>query len=231
MNTRRSLTLAFLIACFFTLALPAATASAQGRYDPYYGHDDDDDDRYERQRDRRDRRRNNRGRYEDGRYGNNRDRYDTRYVREAARRLESRGNDFRDAFDDALDNSRYDDSQREDRILDVANAFEKATDRLEDRIGNGRNIENSRNEAQQVIELGSRLDRFMNRNQLNSRTVNLWSQIRQDLRVVADAYGYQSGGIFEDGGYGYPQRYPQRRRGNSRSNVGTILGDIFGNRY
>lgn len=221
MNTRRTITLAFLIACFFTLALPAA---AQGGYDPYGR----DDDRRERQRDRREQRRNNRGGYEDDRYGNSRNGYDTRYVREAARRLENTSGDFRDAFDDALDNSRYDDSNREDRILDVANAFEKAADRLKSRVGDGRNIQNSRNEAQQVIELGTRLDRFMSRNRLNSRTVNLWSQIRQDLRVISDAYGYRSNGGYDDRDY---QQYPQQRRGNSRSNVGTILGDIFGNRY
>jgi hypothetical protein len=229
MNTRRNITLAFLVACFFTLALPAATASAQGRYDPY-GNDDDRTSGNER---RREQRRNDRGRYEDdryedGRYGTNRNGYDTRYVREAARRIESRSDDFRDAFDDALDNSRYDDTRREDRLVGVANDFEKAADRFKNRIGNGRNIQNSRNEAQQLLEIGTRIDRFMNRNRLNSRTVSLWSQIRQDLRVISDAYGYRTGGIYDEGDY---RQYPQQRRGNSRSNVGTILGDIFGNRY
>ena len=229
MNTRRTITLAFLFACFFTLALPA---SAQGGYDPY-GRDDDrrerQRDRREQQRDRREQRRNDRGRYEDGRYGTNRNGYNTRYVRDAARRIESRSDAFRKAFDDALDNSRYDDSRREDRMVGVANDFERAADRLKNRIGDGRNIANSRNEAQQVLEIGTRLDRFMSRNRLNSRTVNLWSQIRQDLRVISDAYGYRAGGVYDNGG-DYRQ-YPQQRRGNSRSNVGTILGDIFGNRY
>lgn len=209
MNTRRILFYAFLLACF--LAVPSATASAQYRNDPYYGRGNNrDDDRYERNR-------------RNDRY-NDRNRNNSRYVREAVKRLEDRSDDFRGALDRALDNSRYNESRREDNILRVAEEFEEATDDLSESY----NKRNADQKVRRVLDLGSRLDRFVNRNRLDGRAENLWSQIRQDLRTVADAYGYRSGGIFDNGRD--RNNYPRRR--NTGAGVGDILGDIFGrNRY
>ena len=211
MNTRRTFTLAFLFTCFCFLALPSTSVNAQYRNDPYYGRDDD---RYERNR-RRDR--------NDDRYGNDRNRNNSSYVRDAVRRLEDRSDDFTGALDRALDNSRYDQSRREDNILNVAKQFEEATDDLSESYNN----RNANDKVRRVLDLGSRLDRFVSRNRLDGRAENLWAQIRQDLRVVSDAYGYRSGGIFDNGDN---RRYPNNRRGDSRNRAADILGDIFGNR-
>lgn len=215
MKLKGTLLAAALLAGFGSLALPAASVSAQGGYDPYYGRRDDD--RY------RNRRRND----DDYDRREGRTRGDSRYVRDAVKRLEDNSDGFRNVLDRALDNSRYDESRREDRILDVAGEFEEATDDLSESYRN-RNVDDK---VRRVLDLGSRLDRFVSRNRLDGRTEGLWSQIRQDLRTVADAYGFRSGGIFDDNRNS--RRYPNDRRDNRRRSggLGDVLGDIFGNRY
>lgn len=212
MKLKGTLLAAALLAGFGSLALPAASVSAQGGYDPYYGRRDDN----------RNRRRND----DDYDRREGRTRGDSRYVRDAVKRLEDNSDGFRNVLDRALDNSRYDESRREDRILDVAGEFEEATDDLSESYRN-RNVDEK---VRRVLDLGSRLDRFVSRNRLDGRTEGLWSQIRQDLRTVADAYGFRSGGIFDDNRN--TRRYPNDRRDNRRnSGIGGVLGDIFGNRY
>lgn len=129
---------------------------------------------------------------DDDYYRNNRrsDNYDTRYVVDAARRVKNNSRSFRRALDRALDHSRYDDSRREDRINDVAKDFANAADRLEDRIGRGRNLNNSSAEARELLQLAAQIDRVMGRNSFDYQAENEWSQMRGDLQTIANAYGY-----------------------------------------
>jgi hypothetical protein len=150
-----------------------------------------------------------------GRYDN---RYDNRTLRDAARRIDSRSDDFQRHLDSALDRSRYDDTRREDNINQMANEFRDAASRFRDRVGDGRDLNRSSNEAQRLLQLGSRMDRLVSRLRLDSRTQSDWSQIRQDLRVVSDFYGgrYNNGGYYgrDDDYYGNDRN---RRRNDRRS--------------
>ena len=170
MNNRRTI-LTVVATALVALCLPML-AAAQGSYDPYG------------------RRRN------DGYYG----RYDTRYVRDAARRVSDRSRDFQRHVDEALDRSRYDDTRREDRINEIAREFREAANRLRDRIGDGRDLGRSANEARHLLQLGSRIDRFISRSRLDSRSASDWSQIRRDLNVIANAYNNRFDG-YDDGYY------------------------------
>ncbi|HYY55792.1 MAG TPA: hypothetical protein VE842_00600 [Pyrinomonadaceae bacterium] len=231
MTDRRRIIPTILAAALVALCLPIL-ASAQGSYDPWNRNRD-----YGRDRDyRRDRRDN--GDY--GRYG-----YNNRGLRDSIRRVKDRSDDFRDHLDSALDHSRYDDTRREDRINDVAREFEQAANRLEDRFDDGRDLNRSAGEAQRLLQIGSRIDNFMSRNRLDGRVVSDWAQIRQDLRVIASAYGnsgYNGGYYGNDGYYGrndgyygndddYRRREEQRRREEerrrrqqqNRSRIGDIL--------
>lgn len=125
------------------------------------------------------------------------DRYN-RTLRDAARRVSDRSRDFQRHIDAALDRSRYDDTRREDRINDMANDFRNAANALRNEVGDGRNINRGADEAQRLLQIGSRIDRFVARARLDSRAASDWSQIRQDLRVIADAYGFRLNG---NGGY------------------------------
>lgn len=137
--------------------------------------------------------------------GRNDNRYDnTRTLRDAARRVDSRSADFQRHLDSALDRSRIDDTRREDNINLIAAEFRNAASQFRNRIGDGRDINRSSNEAQRLLQLGSRIDRLVGRIRLDSRTRSDWSQIRQDLRVIGDFFRgyYNSGNGRNDGYYG-----------------------------
>lgn len=191
MTNRLKLIPSLIAAALVALCLPVM-ASAQGGYDPW-----------NRDRDyRRDRR------------NDNYDRYGYRSLRDSIRRVRNRSDDFRNHLDSALDRSRIDDTRREDRINDMAREFERAAHRLDDRFDNGRDLNRSADEARHLLEVGVRIDQLMARARLrDGRAQSDWAQIRQDLRVIANAYG----------SYGYGNG-PYRRNDNRRT-----IADIFRN--
>lgn len=165
MTNRRITLFTIALGALMTLFLPVV-ASAQ--IDPWWRRGDNN-------------RRNDR-------YG-----YDYR-LRDAIRNVESRSDDFQDAFDRALDRSRYDDSRREDNMNGVARQFRDAARRLRSRF-NERDPYRSQSEARELIQVASRIDRFMSRQRLDSRAESEWSNLRYNLNVIADAYNIR----FNDG--------------------------------
>ena len=117
-----------------------------------------------------------------GRYG----RYDERYLRDSIQRLDRLAKDFEKDLDRALDRSRRDGTRREDRINGQAREFRNAVSNLKSRFGNGRDLNRSRNEAERVLQEARQLERA---GRLDNRTAAQWSQIQQELRVIANAYG------------------------------------------
>ena len=194
MANRRRFVPTVIVAALVALFLPVVASAQWGNNDRYGRRD-----------------RNN------GRYDN---RYDYRSLRDAARRIDSRSDDFQRHLDSALDRSRYDDTRREDNINQMANEFRDAASRFRDRVGDGRDLNRSSNEAHRLLQLGSRIDRLVARIRLDSRTQSDWSQIRQDLRVISDFYG---GGYNNGGYYGRDDDYygnDRNRRRNDRRNSG-----------
>ena len=152
---------------------------------------------------------------DDDYYGRNSGRnsgyYNNGYLRSAVQRLKNNSREFSRRLDRELDNSRYDGRNREDYVNQLARDFKDAADRLERRVGNGRNSDNGSYEAQQVLNLGSQLDREISRLRLSYNVQNDWYSIRQDLQAIANAYGYNGG--WGRGGNNYPN-YPNNRRSN-----------------
>ncbi len=180
MNNRRTIWMVIATA-LVALCLPVL-ASAQGTYD-----------QWGRRRDRD---------YGRDSYG----RYDQRSLRDVARRISDRSRAFQSHLDDALDRSRYDDTRREDRINDMAREFRNTANDFKNEIGDGRNFNRASNEAQRLLQIGARIDNVVSRLRLDSRSYSEWMQIRQDLRVIADAYNYRYNG--NGGGYnGRDDRY------------------------
>ena len=167
MTNRRRLIMNVAATALLALFLPLI-ASAQGNYNPWG-------------RDRRD----------NGRYGS---RYDSRALSNAARRLDDRSRDFQRHLDSALDRSRYDGTRREDRINEIAIEFHDAASSLRNRVGDGGDFNRGLNEARRVLQIGSRIDQLVSRQRLDGRTRSDWSQLRQDLRVIADIYGLNFNG-------------------------------------
>src|SRR5215216_3058635 len=110
------------------------------------------------------------GRYPQDRYPDNRGRYDDRGLRDSVHRLDRLAKDFERDMDRALDHSRANGSQREDRINDQVHQFRDAVGDLKSRIGNGRDLNRSADEARRVIQEADQLDRV-------ARRASQWSQI------------------------------------------------------
>ncbi|HSB29765.1 MAG TPA: hypothetical protein VLE19_17995 [Pyrinomonadaceae bacterium] len=146
------------------------------------------------------------GGYPDNRYPNRNGgygRYDDRYVKDSVKRLDQLSKDFERDMDRALDRSRVDGTRREDQINSVVHDFRRAVGDLKSRVGNGRDLNRSVNEAQRVLNLADQVDRLGAR-RLDSRTASEWSQIQNELRNISDIYGIgyrgRYGDIYDRGG-------------------------------
>lgn len=115
-------------------------------------------------------------------------------ISRTVKNLKNRAKSFEKNVDRADD--RWDDRNRGygnygGNLESLADQFADATDDLEDKVGRGRNLNNSRDEARRVLEIASQIDRMMYRNGRNGNYLaNQWSQMRYDLDVIAQTYGY-----------------------------------------
>lgn len=129
------------------------------------------------------------GRFPD--YGRDRGygRYDERQLRDSVHRLDRLSKDFEKNLDRALDRSRMNNSRREDRINAEAKEFRRLVGRLKSRLGNARDLSRSSNEAYAVLQQAQQLERVARPRWFDGRLASQWSQIRQELRIISDAYG------------------------------------------
>ncbi|MCA1642371.1 MAG: hypothetical protein LC785_10575 [Acidobacteria bacterium] len=210
MNRRTSILSAFA-ALLFTLSLSSA-ASAQ------YQRDRDrrrDDDYYGR----------NNGRYDDH-YD---DRYDDRQLRDVAQRIKERARRLENDVNRFLDRSRANGTRQEDHVNSDVHEFRRAADNFKSRVGNGRDLNRSANEARQLLSAGDHVDRMLNRLRVDSRTYSDWRQIEQDLRFVADVYNLRyDGGNNRRGGY--DPRYPDDRNGRTNDGWWRRIPDVINGR-
>ena len=187
MTNRRTWKFSILAAAVLALALPAL-AVAQGSYDPWGRNDD-----YRRNRDddysRGDRNRD---------YGS----YDERYLKDSIKRLDSLAKDFQRELDRDLDRGRENGTRHEDRVNTEARDFRNAVSNLQSRF-NSRDLYRSSDEAQNVLREADRTERATRHHSDNYRLASTWSQIQQELNVIADAYGLRYRGGNNNGGY-YP---------------------------
>src|SRR5688572_31453013 len=149
------------------------------------------------------------GRYPDGRNQDNRGRYDERGLRDSVHRLDRLAKDFERDMDRALDRSRANGTQREDRINDQIHQFRDAVGDLKSRVGNGRDLNRSADEARRVLEQGQQLDRVS-----RGRMASQWSQIQQELRYISNIYGFRY-----NGGYGRDDDWRRNDRNDRNRNT------------
>src|SRR5215212_8308931 len=183
MMNRHTLKFSIFAAAILALALPAAASAQWGRYPQ--------------------------DRYPDNR-GNGR--YDDRGLRDSVNRLDRLAKDFERDMDRALDHSRANGSRREDQINNEVHQFRDAVGDLKSRVGNGRDLNRSSNEARRVLQEADQIDR-VGRRGFDGRTMSQWSQIQQELRYISDAYGFRY-----NGGYGRDDDWHRNDRNNNRNN-------------
>jgi len=167
MTNRHTLKFSFLAAAILALSLPAVAAAQWGR--------------------------SPQDRYPDNR-GNGR--YDDRGLRDSVQRLDRLSKDFERDMDRALDRSRANGSSREDRINDEVHQFRDAVGDLKSRVGNGRDLNRSADEARRVLEEGQQLDRVARPRWFDSRLASEWSGIQQELRYISNIYGFRYNGSY-----------------------------------
>lgn len=132
-------------------------------------------------------------RYPDNRgYG----RYDDREIRDSAHRLDRLAKDFERDMDRALDRSRQNGTNREDRINEEVHQFRRAAGDYKSRVGNGRDLNRSADEARRLLQEAQQLDRVARPRWFDSRLASEWSAIQRELRFISDVYGFRY-----DGGY------------------------------
>lgn len=119
------------------------------------------------------------GGYGNGQYGD---------MRSTVRNLKNKSNRFEKQVDRDLDRSRYDGTNREDRFMELVRDFDNAVDDL----STGNNRQNA-NEVQNVLRIGSQIDRAMSRLRLSGQSVQLWNAIEYDLNALSNSYGYNNG--------------------------------------
>jgi len=124
-------------------------------------------------------------------------RYDDRGLKDSVHRLDRLAKDFEHDMDRALDRSRVNGSRREDRINDQVHQFRNAVGDLKSRVGNGRDLNRSSNEARRVLQEADQIDRVARRG-FDGRTASEWSQIQQELRYISNVYGFGYGGYGRD---------------------------------
>ena len=210
MTNRRFTLLTFAAIALATFLAPAS-AGAQTIWDRIRDRAEQERNRDDRDRDP-DWRRNRRDDDRYGRYGRLSD-YDRRQLRDLARRIDDRSRDLQRDIDRALDHSRINGTNREDRINAEARDFRNAASRFRGVAGDSNDLYRSRDEARNLLDQASQLNRVLSRVRNDGRTQSDWSQLRSDLRRVADIYnlrfndngGWNNGGWGRNGGYGYPE--------------------------
>lgn len=166
---------------------------------------------------------------DDDYYGNNRNNRNLRAtvqnLKNRARRFESATNRAEDRRDDRNDrrnggiwgsrnggwNNRGGDFGR---LEDLADRFRKATDKLADEYGNGRNLNGSRDEARRVLDIGNQIENEMRNLRGDRNLERQWSQIRYDLNAISNVYG----GYYGNGGYN-DRNNRNNRNGDWRNRV------------
>ena len=202
MLNRRFTVLTFAAVALATFLAPA-NASAQSVWDRIR-------DRAEQERQRDDDWRRNRR--DDDRYGRGgrMSDYERRQLRDLSRRIDDRSRDLQRDVDHLLDNSRYNGSNREDRINNEARDLRNAASRFRSVAGDNDRLDRSRDEARELLSEAPRSSRMLTRPRLDNRPANDWNQIRPDLRRVADIYNLR---FNDDRGYDV---WNGDRRGNRR---------------
>lgn len=154
-------------------------------------------------------------------WGNNRGygRYDDRGLRDSVHRLDNLAKDFERDMDRALDRSRANGSRREDQINNEVHQFRDAVGDLKSRVGNGRDLNRSENEARRVLQEAQQVDRIARPRWYDNRLASEWSQIQQELRYISNAYGFRyNGGYGRDRDDDWRRNDDYRRDRNDRNN-------------
>jgi hypothetical protein len=104
------------------------------------------------------------------------------------RNVEERVDRFVVQFDYALDNSRLNNTRRENRLNERARDLERATDELRREFDRNDSRRENSQEIRKCLDIASDIDVAMRNRRLNRATENNWRAVRTELDALARAY-------------------------------------------
>ncbi|MCW5958587.1 MAG: hypothetical protein KIS76_00380 [Pyrinomonadaceae bacterium] len=103
-------------------------------------------------------------------------------------RVEDRIDKFVEHFDDSLDNSRLDDTKREDWLMKRAKDLEKASDELRREFDRRDSWSENKNEVRSCLNIATDIDKNMRERKYSRDTETIWERVRFELNTLADIY-------------------------------------------
>jgi hypothetical protein len=110
------------------------------------------------------------------------------------RNLEERVDRFVVQFDYALDNSRLNNTRRENRLNELAKNLETATDELRREFDRNDSRQENSAEVRKCLNIASEIDVAMRNRRLNRATENNWRAVRTELNALARVYNLSTTG-------------------------------------
>ncbi len=111
--------------------------------------------------------------------------------------LEERVDRFVVQFDYALDNSRLNNTRRENRLNELAKNLETATDELRREFDRNDSRRENSAEVRRCLDIASDIDAAMRNRRLNRATENNWRAVRVELNALARIYNLSpTGGAY-----------------------------------
>lgn len=118
----------------------------------------------------------------------NRTAYTKADVERVLRSVEERSDRFVGTFDRALDNSRLDGTNREDRLVERAKDLEEALDSLRSNFDRTDRFQNTRAQVSRVMSVANGINNVVRRRRLNRDAETQWSALRTELNSLARFY-------------------------------------------
>ncbi len=113
------------------------------------------------------------------------------------RNLEERVDRFVVQFDYALDDSRLNNTRRENRLNERARDLERATDELRREFDRNDSLQENSQEVRNCLNIASDIDVAVRNRRLNRATENNWRAVRAELNALARAYNLSpTGGAY-----------------------------------
>jgi hypothetical protein len=104
------------------------------------------------------------------------------------KRVETSSDKFKKEFDKALDRSRLNNTNREDRLNQYAKDFEHATDELRSHFDRTDKWIDNKEQVRTCLSLASKLNVAMRNRRLGPKVESRWVGLRYDLNTLADVY-------------------------------------------
>lgn len=106
-------------------------------------------------------------------------------VERIIKRIERQSDRFRSSLDNALDRSRFNGTNREDDINSFLKDYYEQTKRLRDHFDKHNS---AAGDVEAVLDRAARIDDFMRRYRLSSKSQDDWSRLKSNLDELAAAY-------------------------------------------